>query len=199
MAHLSPGGTEATLHVVGQALDPGAVRAIGDALPDHYRTFFYTLAFTGMRIGEVCALDVGSFRGRHIVGGSKTEAGRNRPVRIPDWLTHMLEAHTAGRDPSEPLFTNRRGRRVQPRPWRRRVWDPAAEAAGIPEATPHWLRHTLASRLAEGGHGGWELRSHFGWADQRIADHYIEAAREGIAAIAETLEDDRPPLRVVQD
>jgi integrase len=181
----------------GQALDVGTVRAIEAAIPDHYRTMFYTLAFTGMRIGEVCALDVGSFRGRYIVGGSKTDAGKNRPVRIPDWLQTMLEAHTSGRDSGDPLFVNRRGRRVTARPWRRRVWDPATEAAGVPEATPHWLRHTLATRLAEGGHGGWELRSHFGWADQRIADHYIDVASEGVPAIADTLEDHRPALRAV--
>ena len=182
----------------GQAIEPEQLRAMADAIHEHYRPMFLTLAFTGMRIGEVCALNVSSYRKGHLVGGSKTTAGKNRPVAVPDWLAHILDAHTEHRAPDEPLFVNRRGDRIKSRPWRRRVWDPAAETAGIPEATPHWLRHTLATRLAEQGHGGWEMRSHFGWADQRIADHYIKTAQTGIRSIADTLEQYRPPLRAVE-
>jgi integrase len=173
----------------GQAIGPDGLRAIIEAHPDLYRPFVTTLAFSGMRIEEVCSLDVGDFdpSSSTLAGGGKTEAAKSRRVAIPDWLSrelaHYLEDRTEG-----PLFLNRRGNRVDPDSYRARVWAKAKAEAGYPEATPHWLRHTLATMLAETGRGVYELRSHFGWSDSRIADHYVKRAQNGVRAIADSLE-----------
>jgi site-specific recombinase XerD len=86
-----------------------------------------------------------------------------------------------------PLFLNRRGNRVSADVWRRRTWNPTVEALGIPEATPHWLRHSLATLLAQHGMSAYDLRTHFGWETSRIADRYVKKG-QGVRRIADTLE-----------
>jgi integrase len=178
----------------GQAISEDQVRQIIAATPDRYRVFMTTLAFTGMRIGEVCALNVEDVRGRVITGGSKTDAGRDRKVAIPAWLAQVLVDHIGDRTEG-PLFVNGRGDRVQAPAFRRRVWDPAAGAVGLPDATPHWLRHTMATRYAEAGASTYELRNHFGWSS-RIADLYVHAASDGQTTMVDRYQT-QPDLRVV--
>jgi integrase len=174
---------------VGQAIGPEGLRAMIEAHPDLYRPFVTTLAFSGMRIEEVCRLDIADFDPRRstLAGGGKTEEAKSRRVAIPEWLTRELVKHLGDRTEG-PLFLNRRGNRIDPDSYRGRIWAKAKVEAGYPDATPHWLRHTLATMLAESGRGVYELRSHFGWSDSRIADHYVKLAEHGVRAVAESLE-----------
>lgn len=188
----------------GQALTSIQIRSIFSATPTRYLPFMYTLAFSGMRIEEVCRLNVGdvNVEASTLFGGIKTDAGKDRTVAIPDWLTQLLVRHIGNRV-SGPLFLNQRERRVNADVFRRRIWNPAVTKAGLPDATPHWLRHSLATLLAQSGHSVYDLRSHFGWADSRIADHYVKVAQAGIRSIADRLEEEipdeaRPGLRLVK-
>ena len=53
--------------------------------------------------------------------------------------------------------------------YRRRVFKPAAKRAGVPWATPHKLRHGMASLMAEHGYGAadiaatWDTRTAACW------------------------------------
>ena len=178
----------------GQALSPFQLQRIIRAAPEEYRVFFHTLAYTGMRIEEVCRLDVMSvnLKRAYIQGGIKTRAGKNRKMSIPGWLVAMLAPHVEGRPGDSPLFVNSRGNRVQADVFRRRVWRQTVDRAAIPHATPHWLRHSLATRLAEDGASSYELKNHFGWADSRPADLYVKAAEEAQKSIGAKLEGYHP-------
>ena len=113
---------------------------------------------TGMRVSEVCALNVedidfddGSAR---IMGG---KGDKDRLVlftqrtlaRLQGWIPirERLEANDVG-----ACFLNRRGRRLQPRGVQR-MMDALAEEAGLPKGklTPHVLRHNFATGLLERG------------------------------------------------
>ena len=128
----------------GVVVTPANLDDLRRAVPDHWRPMVGALIGTGMRIGEVCALDVASFDpvGATVVGGSKTTAGRNRVVKLPSWvvadISRMLMRRYDGAvpDPGDPLFVNTRGGRVSPDPFRRRVWQPAAAQAGIAGSIP---------------------------------------------------------------
>jgi len=48
----------------------------------------------------------------------------------------------AGKGPNDLVFTSHRGRPMSNRNFRRYVFNPAAEAAGLSGLTPHDLRHT---------------------------------------------------------
>jgi integrase len=49
------------------------------------------------------------------------------------------------------VVANGRGGYLDLRTWRRRIWKPACQRAGVIGATPYELRHTYASLLIHGG------------------------------------------------
>jgi integrase len=49
--------------------------------------------------------------------------------------------------------------------YRKRVFNPARKAAGVPWATPHKLRHGLASLMAERGYSAAQIAAQLGHAD----------------------------------
>lgn len=183
----------------GRAISPAALQTLRTATPEHWRPMVDVLICSGMRIGEVCALNVSDFdpAAGTVRGGNKTDAGRNRVIKLPTWavadLVHMLMRRYDGTtaDPHDPLFVNTRGGRVGPDPFRRRVWQPAARRAGLDGVNPHSMRHTLATRAAESGMPIWDMMRHFGWADGRQARTYVHLAGDGVQAIADLMEKHR--------
>lgn len=102
-----------------------------------------TLGLTGMRVGEVIALDVGDIdekRGRARVRRSKT--GEPRDVPIPASLVARFDLD---RPRDAPLFTGTGGRRVNLHSWRRNVFGPAVARVDLDGLRIHDLRHTAAS------------------------------------------------------
>jgi integrase len=183
----------------GQAFTAEQTWAIVDGIHPAYRAFAYTLAFSGMRIEEVCQLDVKDFdpEAHELRGGIKTDAGINRPIAIDPRVARLISEHIGDRT-AGPLFLNTRGNRVNADAWRRRHWRPVVEALGIPTAQPHWNRHTAATLAAENGETIWDMMSHFGWADPRQANRYVHLARKGIRSIADTSMPPAPLRKVVQ-
>jgi len=54
--------------------------------------------------------------------------------------------------PEAPIFSASDGSMVRLSNWRHRIWQPAAEKAGLPpNSTPYVLRHTAASLMAQHG------------------------------------------------
>jgi integrase len=113
-----------------------------------------TLVLAGVRISELCAmdrehLDLPGCRLR--VPRVKTDASE-RVVPLAPRLREILLDHAAtlGPDPKAPLFPNRNGGRQTPDNVRTRILGPAGEAIGE-HVTPHMLRRTFASLLAELG------------------------------------------------
>ena len=171
----------------GRAFTAEQTWAILDRFHPVYRAFTYTLAFSGMRIEEVCRLDVPDFDpvGQELRGGVKTEAGIDRPIAISDRLAEVIAVHVGDRVDG-PLFLNTRGNRITADSYRAKQWDPVVTSLGIPEATPHWFRHTAATLAAENGNSVWDMMSHFGWTDPRQATRYVHLARKGIRRIADS-------------
>jgi len=151
-----------------QALTAEQVELLADAVGTWWRPFVLVLAYCGLRPGEAIALrrrhldDLGRLtiegavtehRGRLIEGDTKTH--RSRLVQVPESVLHELrvhiDEHVADR-PDAPIFSAPDGSMVRLSNWRHRVWQPAAEQAGLPSgATPYVLRHTAASLMAQQG------------------------------------------------
>jgi integrase len=172
--------------------------AILDGIHPAYRAFAYTLAFSGMRIEEICRLDVEDFDSKalELRGGIKTEAGIDRVVAIDEKLALVIADHLGDRTKG-PLFLNTRGNRINADSWRARQWKPVVESLGLAGAQPHWNRHTAASIAAENGADLWNLMLHFGWKDTRQAARYVHLARKGVRSIADSSMPPAP-LRKVQ-
>lgn len=112
---------------------------------------------TGIRVGELCGLDIDDVdRSRDVVrvigkGDKERSVPFGRPAgrAVDRWLTVRPELVVAGSGPA--LFLGRRGGRVDPRTIRRMVHSRLADVDDAPDLGPHGLRHTAATHLLEGG------------------------------------------------
>jgi integrase len=124
-----------------------------------YGTLVRTLAYTGLRWGEVIALrvrDLDLARGRldvrrayvdidgQLVEG-KPKTHQSRSVPLPGALRDELGALVADLDRDALVFTAPEGGPLRVGNFRQRVWTPAVKAAGLDGFTIHGLRHTAAS------------------------------------------------------
>ncbi|MFW6598274.1 tyrosine recombinase XerC [Microlunatus sp. Y2014] len=115
-----------------------------------------TLYATGIRVSELCGLDVDELdraRGavRVLGKGNKERVvplGRPAASALDAWLA--VRGELAGPSARGAMFVGERGGRIDPRVVRRIVHR-AARAAGGPDLAPHGLRHAMATHLLEGG------------------------------------------------
>jgi integrase len=170
-------------------LSEAEVRAIAEEVPPRFRALVWTLALAGLRIGEASALRVknvtdtsirvveasSEVAGHKITGPTKT--GQSRTVDIPVELRRMLSDHltTYGNRfaPESYVFTGPDGAQVRQNAFRKRVFQPAAERAGItPMPTVHDLRHTAASLMASHGFTLLEAAGQLGHSATSMTERY---------------------------
>ncbi|MFC3453981.1 tyrosine-type recombinase/integrase [Amycolatopsis speibonae] len=115
-------------------------------IPEFYKLVVTFLVSTGLRWGELVALNVGDLDllastssvrvtkaikradNGHYVGTTKTRKGR-RTVSIPPSLIPQLASLTFNREQDAPLFTGPRGARLRENNFRDRVWSLAVARA----------------------------------------------------------------------
>jgi len=113
---------------------------------------------TGIRVGELCGLDVGDLdEGRRTVRVlGKGNRERTVPAGVPA-IRAVAAWARSGRPvlvtpgSGHALFLGERGRRLDPRTARRVVHACLAAVPGTPDSGPHGLRHAAATHLLEGG------------------------------------------------
>ncbi|GAA1007898.1 hypothetical protein GCM10009551_088700 [Nocardiopsis tropica] len=113
---------------------------------------------TGIRVSELCGLDVGSVdqarRVIRVIGKGNKE--RTVPYGAPaaDVLRRWLDEarpRLVGEKSGAALFLGARGGRLDPRQARTVVHQVTASVPGGREVAPHGLRHTAATHLLDGG------------------------------------------------
>jgi integrase len=153
-----------------RTLSHDELRRVYEAIAPRYRALILLMGLCGLRVGEAIALTVADLnvlrrqvrvskaatevRGKVSVGPTKTRGSR-RAIQLPNVVADALASHLATFPPGQDglVFTAEGGGYIRRTNFRRRVWQPALQEAGIAEPWPrvHDLRHSAATLSLEAG------------------------------------------------
>ena len=114
--------------------------------------------YTGTRIEELFSIETKNvhLKERYMIGGEKTEAGKNRIIPINEKIYPFIESWY-NKD-NKYLLINSQGGKKNARNFREREFYPFLEEVGIlskddkdHRLTPHSTRHTFASMMVQAG------------------------------------------------
>lgn len=185
---------------VRQALDAASAKQLIWRLPSPYREMAFTLAVTGLRIGELCALrwrDL-DFERRylHVRESYDPTHGRTLPkqastgdVPMPDALVIILQqikACSCFTAPDDPVFAARSGKPIDRHNAQNRYIRPAARELGL-EASWHSFRHTLATLSKERGARPEDRMAVLRHRSPEMARHYAHGDPEAMRGIMDAI------------
>lgn len=121
------------------------------------------LLATGMRIGELFSLKLADYHKTYVIGGEKTEAGRNRVIPIrPEGRSYF--DYFAEKAKNEMFLSGYNGQHT-PENYRKRDFYPMLGRLKIEKKAPHAARHTYATRAVKEGLAPEILQKVLGHAD----------------------------------
>lgn len=144
---------------------------------------------TGIRVAELVGLDIGdvdwSHRTIRVTGkGSKQRVvpfGDPAEKALAGWKEHgrplILRRAGAGTLDTAALFLGMRGRRIDQRIVRD-VVHRAARESGVPDISPHSLRHSAATHMLDGGADLREVQEMLGHSSLRTTQRYTHVSIE---------------------
>ncbi|RKT57034.1 tyrosine recombinase XerC [Saccharothrix australiensis] len=173
---------------VMSAAEVGAEQADPVALRD--QAVVELLYATGVRVAELCGLDLGdidySQRVIRVLGKGRRE--RTVPFGVPAeravrrWVEHGRSTLVTDRS-QDALFLGARGGRLDPRTARRVVHDVVGAVPETADMGPHGLRHTAATHLLEGGADLRTVQELLGHATLATTQLYTHVTVERLKAI----------------
>lgn len=192
------------------------VDAIAARVPERDRALIYVAAYSSLRMGELAGLrrrdvnplhktvtvarQITEVRGQLHVGPPKT-ASSKRTVRLPDLVAAILNEHLQRHSEAGPdglVFPAAEGGPLRRSNFRRRVWVPATQAAGVPGLRFHDLRHTGATLAAASGAPLKALMQRMGHSTvgaalryQHVVDGQQDAIADYLDGVARTAISDR--------
>jgi site-specific recombinase XerD len=209
-------------HPLPRYLPPGEERALLQALVDSpnrlYADALLLLRETGLRIGELCDLELDCV---HEIPGQgawlKVPLGKlltERMVPIDDETVALIDCIAANRSPGRPLrhprtrrpvefLLTHQGRRISACTLRDELHR-AAGQAGLKDVVPHQLRHTFATAMVNAGcslqalmellgHRSAEMSLRYGRLfDQTVRENYERALAQAKAHLGPVLPEATP-------
>ncbi len=129
-----------------------------------------------------------------VIGPPKSEAGR-RTLTLPRSMIAVLAEHLAAcalssKDGDSFVFSSGDGKPLDYSNWRRRVWVPACETAGLQGIGFHDLRRVNATALVQAGVDLKTAQTRLGHSDPRLTlAIYAQAITEADRSAAKMLEE----------
>ncbi|MGH3623129.1 MAG: tyrosine recombinase XerC [Sciscionella sp.] len=171
-----------------RAAELGAQQADPIALRD--RAVLELLYATGIRVGELCGLDLDDVDEERRVVRVFGKGGKERTVpfgtpcarALAAWLTNGRPKLTTGCS-AGALLLGARGGRLDQRTARRAVHDAVGAVAGAADMGPHGLRHSAATHLLEGGADLRSVQEILGHATLATTQLYTHVTVERLKAI----------------
>ncbi|MHA6805304.1 tyrosine recombinase XerC [Salinifilum ghardaiensis] len=168
----------------------GAEQGEPAAVRDH--ALLELLYATGVRVSELCGLDVDDVDSERSVARVRGKGGRERYVPFGRPAAHAVDRWlTAGRpalaraESGAALFLGVRGGRIDARVARRVVRAAFDAVPGAPELGPHGVRHSTATHVLEGGADLRSVQELLGHATLATTQLYTHVTVERLKAIHE--------------
>lgn len=170
------------------AAELGAAQEDPIALRD--RLIVELLYSTGIRVGELCSLDLVSVdkhrRLLRVIGkGNKERSvpyGRPAVDAIDAWL-RAGRPKLVGETSGSALLLGKRGGRLDQRQARTVVHDVLSAVPGSPDLSPHGLRHSAATHLLEGGADLRVVQELLGHASMATTQLYTHVSVDRLRAV----------------
>ncbi|GLZ07138.1 tyrosine recombinase XerC [Actinomadura sp. NBRC 104412] len=145
---------------------------------------------TGVRVGELCGLDIDDLdTGRGTVrvlgkGGKERTVPLGEPAAraVATWLSAGRPA-LANERSGPALFLGARGGRLHANTVRRIVHGRIAEVGDVPDLAPHGLRHSAATHLLEGGADLRSVQEILGHASLQTTQIYTHVTPERLRQV----------------
>lgn len=141
-----------------------------------YADTILIMIYSGLRIGELLDIKIENvhLEERYMVGGLKTEAGKNRVIPINRKIEPFIRKYYEANKDKEYLITNAFGRKMQYSNYRREKWDNIMEKMEFQdEHRPHDARHTFASLMDSAGANKLCIKRIMGHSSPDITDRCI--------------------------
>jgi integrase/recombinase XerC len=181
----APGPTTAPGPATANAAGPATATAVAMAADRRDDAVLELLYGSGMRVAELCGLDVDDI---DIQRGVVTVTGKGSKQRqvlihrqgaqaVLTWLDGPRSV-LAGQESSAALFFNRRGSRLGPRDVRRII----DRRSPVP-THPHALRHSFATHLLDGGADLRVVQELLGHASLQTTQVYTHVSKERLLTV----------------
>lgn len=143
---------------------------------DHAAQMVIIYIYTGVRPSELLAIkkaDV-DLEARIMIGGLKTDAGKDRRIPIHRSIIPFLEHLIATEGETLVTWTTAAGKakKYSYNRYAEKIWKPLMDRLGIAECTPHCTRHTCATMLREAKVEEDIRKAILGHARRDITDRY---------------------------
>ena len=156
------------------------------------RTLLMTTYAAGLRVSEVCALqvvDIESAADRMCLKVRQGKGGKDRYTMLSPLLLAALRPYWRDTRPPLWLFPNRAGTGPMEIQTAQRIYYAARNAAGIaPEGGIHGLRHAFATHLLEAGVDLYSIGRLLGHGHLSTTSRYLHLARSSLTGNTSPLE-----------
>ena len=149
-----------------------------------YADWILVMIYTGFRISEFLGLTPASVREvdgiKVLIGGMKTEAGKNRTVPIHPRIADIVSAQV--KKDGKTLFCRDDGTPLPPKYFREKCYIPALNSIGVRPLNPHATRRTFSTMMSASGVREEDMIALMGHADFSVdVDHYIRQSAKTLS------------------
>jgi integrase len=180
-----------------RVLSRDEIRRLIAEMPERYQALVELLARVGLRPGEAYGLTVRQLDpiARTLTidtaASGFTKTGKHRTIPVPTDLVETLVTHIeryASWNADALVFTSESGNAIDEHNWRRRVFQPASQRAGVNHGLrPYDLRHTALSKALMLGIDPATVANMAGHDVKTLYRHYTHAMDEAKKRAADVL------------
>ena len=154
-----------------------------------YADLIVMLLYTGMRIGELLDMKIENIHidERYMIGGNKTENGKDRTIPIHKKIVPLIEARVEN-STGEYLFTNTLGKKLSYGLFMNKYWNTLLAHLDNKSLTPHATRHTFVSRMDSLGVNRVIIQRIVGHSNKDVTDIYTHKSLDELLEAVDLLD-----------